>query len=156
MPSAEQRYDVEGPGEEDEETVGGLSWRAKVWQLGKARGEDGKEKEGAGVEWIDFGVSFVRLKKHNITGSKRILARHSKTGHIVMVSGMAIGGIWRANGGHLKNFAFFPQLSPKAVDKAISFVGVSNGKPASFKMRLQTAEQAAQLLKTWKALIETE
>lgn len=95
VPSAEQRYDVEGPGEEDEETVGGLSWRAKVWQLGKARCEDGKEKEGAGVEWIDFGVSFVRLKKHNITGSKRILARHSKTGHIVMVSVMDIGGIQR-------------------------------------------------------------
>ena len=95
IPSAEQRYDVEGPGEEDEETVGGLSWRAKVWQLGKARCEDGKEKEGAGVEWIDFGVSFVRLKKHNITGSKRILARHSKTGHIVMVSGMDIGRIQR-------------------------------------------------------------
>ena len=95
VPSTEQRYDVEGPGEEDEETVGGSSWRAKVWQLGKARGEDGREKEGAGVEWIDFGVSFVRLKKHQITGSKRILARHSKTGHIVMVSGMVIGGIQR-------------------------------------------------------------
>ena len=93
VPSAEQRYDVEGPGEEDEETVGGSSWRAKVWQLGKARGEDGKEKEGAGVEWVDFGVSFVRLKKHKTTGSKRILARHSKTGHIVMVSSMYIGGI---------------------------------------------------------------
>ena len=54
VPSSEQRYDVEGPGEEDEETIGGTSWRAKVWQLGKARGEDGKEKEGAGVEWVDF------------------------------------------------------------------------------------------------------
>jgi hypothetical protein len=95
VPSAEQRYDVEGPGEEDEETVGGSSWRAKVWQLSKARGEDGKEKEGAGVEWVDFGVSFVRLKKHKTTGSKRILARHSKTGHIVMVSGMDIDGIQR-------------------------------------------------------------
>ena len=95
VPSAEQRYDVEGPGEEDEETVGGSSWRAKVWQLGKARGEDGREKEGAGVEWIDFGVSFVRLKKHKVTGSKRILARHSKTGHIVMVSDMDIGSIQR-------------------------------------------------------------
>ena len=83
---SEQRYDVEGPGEEDEENIGGTSWRAKVWQLGKARGEDGKEKEGAGVEWVDFGVSFVRLKRHKATGSKRILARHSKTGHIVMVS----------------------------------------------------------------------
>jgi hypothetical protein len=61
-------------------SAGGTSWRAKVWQLGKARGEDGKEKEGAGVEWVDFGVSFVRLKKHKTTGSKRILARHSKTG----------------------------------------------------------------------------
>ena len=96
VPSAEQRYDVEGPGEEDEDTVGGSSWRAKVWQLGKARGEDGREREGAGVEWIDFGVSFVRLKKHKTTGSKRILARHSKTGHIVMVSGMDIGGIQRS------------------------------------------------------------
>lgn len=95
VPSSEQRYDVEGPGEEEEETVGGSSWRAKVWQLGKARGEDGKEKEGAGVEWIDFGVSFVRLKKHKVTTSKRILARHSKTGHIVMVSGTDIGGIQR-------------------------------------------------------------
>lgn len=93
VPSAEQRYDVEGPGEEDEETVGGASWRAKVWQLGKARGEDGKEKEGAGVEWVDFGVSFVRLKKHKTTGTKRILARHSKTGHIVMVSNMKIGAV---------------------------------------------------------------
>lgn len=93
VPSAEQRYDVEGPGEEDEETVGGTSWRAKVWQLGKARGEDGKEKEGAGVEWVDFGVSFVRLKKHKTNGSKRILARHSKTGHIVMVSSMKIGAV---------------------------------------------------------------
>ena len=95
VPSAEQRYDVEGPGEEDEETVGESSWRAKVWQLGKARSEDGKEKEGASAEWVDFGVSFVRLKKHKTTGTKRILARHSKTGHIVMVSGTDIGGIQR-------------------------------------------------------------
>ena len=93
VPSAEQRYDVEGPGEEDEKTVGGTSWRAKVWQLGKARGEDGKEKEGAGVEWVDFGVSFVRLKKHKTTGSKRILARHSKTGHIVMVSSTKLSAV---------------------------------------------------------------
>jgi hypothetical protein len=57
---------------------------------------------------------------------------------------------------HLKNFAFFPQLSPKVADKVISFVGVSNGKPASFRMKLQTAEQAAQLLKTWRILIDTE
>jgi hypothetical protein len=60
--------------------------------LGKARGSDGKEKEGASMEWVDFGVSFVRLKKHKTTDSKRILARHSKTGHIVMVSGVEIGG----------------------------------------------------------------
>jgi len=30
VPSSEQRYDVEGPGEENEETIGGTSWRAKV------------------------------------------------------------------------------------------------------------------------------
>ena len=50
VPSAEQRYDIEGPGEEDEETFGGTSWRVKVWQLGKAHGENGKEKERVGVE----------------------------------------------------------------------------------------------------------
>jgi nucleoporin NUP2 len=94
VPSIEQRYDVDGPGEEDEETIGGTSWRAKIWQLGKARGEDGKEKEGAGVEWSDFGVSFVRLKKHKTTGAKRILARHTKTGHIVMVSDVESGSVW--------------------------------------------------------------
>jgi hypothetical protein len=38
----------------------------------------------------------------------------------------------------------------------ISFVGVANGKPASFRLKLQTAEQAAQLFETWKELLDKE
>ncbi|KAG2099110.1 hypothetical protein BD769DRAFT_225335 [Suillus cothurnatus] len=109
-------HDDEGEGEEDEETTHIV--KAKVFKLSKTSDKS---------EWKDLGVGMFRLKKHKETGARRALMRNSATGRIIM------------------NFRLFVSLTPTLTKTMISFVGHDEGAPASFRIRVKTAEQAQEL-----------
>jgi nucleoporin NUP2 len=73
------QHNVEGEGEEDEETTHAI--KAKVFKMSKKK-EDGADKS----YWADLGVGMLRLKKHKESESRRMLLRNSSTGKIVIVS----------------------------------------------------------------------
>ena len=68
-------HDIEGEGEEDEETTHEI--RSKVFRMTK-------DKEGK-VQWSDLGVGMLRLKRHKTTLARRVLLRNSGTGKITIV-----------------------------------------------------------------------
>ncbi|KAG0698127.1 hypothetical protein DFH29DRAFT_1019689 [Suillus ampliporus] len=109
-------HDGEGEGEEDEETMHTV--KAKVFKLSKTSDKS---------EWKELGVGMFRLKKHNETGARRALMRNSATGRIIM------------------NFRLFASLTPTLLKTMVSFVGHDDGAPASFRIRVKSAEQAQEL-----------
>ncbi|KAH7888696.1 hypothetical protein F5I97DRAFT_737112 [Phlebopus sp. FC_14] len=109
-------HDEEGEGEEDEETMHVV--KCKVFRLLKTEDKS---------EWKDFGVGMLRLKKHKQTGARRVLMRNSSTGRILI------------------NFRLYNGLRPTVAKTMISFIGHDNGTPASFRIRVKSEEQAAEL-----------
>jgi nucleoporin NUP2 len=73
------QHDLEGEGEEDEETA--HSVKAKVYRMSK-KTEEGIEKS----YWADLGTGVLRLKKHKESPARRMLMRNSNTGKILIVS----------------------------------------------------------------------
>lgn len=109
-------HDGEGEGEENEETM--YTVRAKLYKLTKTSDKS---------EWKDLGVGMFRLKKHKENNARRALMRNSATGRIII------------------NFRLFETLSPTLTKLNVSFVGHDDGVPASFRIRVKTAEQAQEL-----------
>ena len=66
-------HDLEGQGEEDEETT--HSVKTRVYSLNKEEGT-----------WKELGLGMLKVKKHKETGAGRLLLRNSSTGKITIVS----------------------------------------------------------------------
>ncbi|EIN11692.1 hypothetical protein PUNSTDRAFT_141970 [Punctularia strigosozonata HHB-11173 SS5] len=111
-------HDGEGAGEEDEETTHAI--KSKLYKFVK------QEEESS---WTDMGVGILRLKKHKETGVRRVLMRNSSTGKVLV------------------NFKLHSGLKPTLAEKekVVAFVGPNGSGAASFKIRLKTLEQAAEL-----------
>ncbi|KAL5485101.1 hypothetical protein ACEPAI_7743 [Sanghuangporus weigelae] len=69
----ENPNDVEGEGEEDEETL--FTTRGKIYRFGK------KDDKPA---WIEVGVGMIRIKKKKTDASIRLLSRNTSNGKIMM------------------------------------------------------------------------
>jgi nucleoporin NUP2 len=87
--------DVEGEGEEDEETT--YTVKAKVFKFTT-------DREGAST-WAELGVGNLRLKKHKVTNARRVILRSSSTGKIII------------------NFRIYAGLQPKRTAKVVAFTG---------------------------------
>ncbi|PSS38043.1 hypothetical protein PHLCEN_2v128 [Hermanssonia centrifuga] len=119
-------YDTEGPGEEDEETAHQI--RSKVYKMSK--NSDGKS------EWNDLGVGVLRVKVHKEGGTRRLLLRNSSTGKVII------------------NFNVYKDMSPSVSKNTVAFVGREGGAPASYRLRVKTAEHANDLKKAIDKEIE--
>jgi len=109
-------HDQEGEGEEDEETTHAV--KSKVYKMIK-----GKE-----TKWGDMGVGILRLKKHKITGARRVFLRNSSTGKIII------------------NFRIYVGLQPTVSERTISFIGHGeDGTSIPFKLRVGKEESAVEL-----------
>jgi len=108
--------DVEGEGEEEEETL--HTSRVKVYKLGS------KENK---PNWAEMGVGMLRLKKHKQLGSKRLLSRNSATGKIMI------------------NFKLYKGLSCSLTKQSLGFVGHEDGKTVTYRVRLKDEADAAAL-----------
>ncbi|KAM6502075.1 hypothetical protein JOM56_002052 [Amanita muscaria] len=75
--SSPTAHDVEGEGEEEEETI--HSVRLKAHRMRKA-------DEKGGQAWVELGVGYLRLKRHKETDARRMLLRNSSTGKINIVT----------------------------------------------------------------------
>jgi len=114
-------HDEEGEGEEDEETT--HTTKSKVYKLVKDESsEDGKPG------WKDMGVGMLRLKKHKLSGSRRVLLRNSSTGKITI------------------NFNIYSGLNPSLGPKTVTFVGHDeNGISVTYRLRTPTEQHAMEL-----------
>ena len=65
-----------GAGEEDEETI--YEGRAKLWRHESRNG-------GAAKEFVEHGISIVKLKRHESTGKVRMLGRSDANGRVQIV-----------------------------------------------------------------------
>ncbi|PIL29732.1 hypothetical protein GSI_08171 [Ganoderma sinense ZZ0214-1] len=110
-------HDLEGEGEEDEETTHEI--RSKVFKMTKDK--DGK------AQWGDLGVGMLRLKRHKETDARRVLLRNSGTGKITI------------------NFLVHGGLNPTVSDKVVSFMGHADGASTPYRIRCKTADQAKDL-----------
>ncbi|KAG9316618.1 hypothetical protein JVU11DRAFT_2672 [Chiua virens] len=109
-------HDDEGEGEEGEEITHAV--RCKVFRLSKSQDKS---------EWKDLGIGIFRLKKHKETHVRRALMRNSNTGRILV------------------NFRMYAALKPSLAKTSISFIGIENGAPTSYRIRVKTEEQAGDL-----------
>ncbi|KAF9051074.1 PH domain-like protein [Hymenopellis radicata] len=112
-------HDVEGEGEEDEETT--YSVKLKAFKMTK-------DNEGKS-SWAELGVGFLRLKKHKETSARRMLLRNSSSGKI-----------------HI-NFNLYGNLKPiLPTKKSISFIGHDeHGAAQSYLLRTKVEEQTTEL-----------
>jgi len=110
-------HDVEGEGEEDETTV--HTSKVKVYRM--------VQKEGKS-EWAEVGVGMLRLKKHKEKEARRVLARNSANGKIML------------------NFKIYPGLNATRTKQALTFIGHHEGKMTTYRLRLKD-EPAAIALK---------
>ncbi|PPQ98722.1 hypothetical protein CVT24_003430 [Panaeolus cyanescens] len=119
-------HDLEGKGEEDEETV--HSVKLKAYRL--------KKDESGASKWAELGLGFLRLKKHKETGNRRVLLRNSANGRILL------------------NFRVYAGLNPTvmATKKGLSFIGHDEGQATSYLVRLPNEEATTQL----KAALDRE
>ncbi|KAH9951533.1 hypothetical protein B0H21DRAFT_179741 [Amylocystis lapponica] len=109
-------HDLEGEGEEDEETT--HETRSKVYKMVKDQ-----EKS----EWGDMGIGMLRLKRHKETGARRILLRNSSTGKIII------------------NFNIHPGMNTVVAGKTVSFMGHDAGAPMPFRIKVKSEDQADAL-----------
>ncbi|KAF9050113.1 hypothetical protein BJ165DRAFT_984605 [Panaeolus papilionaceus] len=119
-------HDLEGKGEEDEETV--HSVKLKAYRL--------KKDETGANKWAELGLGFLRLKKHKETDNRRVLLRNSANGRILL------------------NFRVYAGLSPTVMGtkKGLTFIGHDEGKATSYLVRLPNEEATTQL----KAALDRE
>ncbi|KAM5530777.1 hypothetical protein V8D89_015552 [Ganoderma adspersum] len=110
-------HDLEGEGEEGEETIHEI--RSKVFKLTQ-------DKEGK-AQWGDLGVGMLRLKRHKETDARRVLLRNSGTGKITI------------------NFLVHGGMNPTVADKVVSFMGHADGASTPYRIRCKTADQAKEL-----------
>ncbi|KAK2464207.1 hypothetical protein APHAL10511_003664 [Amanita phalloides] len=116
--SGPSAHDVEGEGEEDEETK--YSVKLKAYRMKKP-------EESGGQGWVELGIGYLRLKKHKETNARRMLLRSSSTGRICI------------------NFRLYPGLKVSQTKKSLTFIGHGNGIPQSYSIRLPDEDQARQL-----------
>ncbi|KAI0793179.1 hypothetical protein C8Q75DRAFT_548001 [Abortiporus biennis] len=119
-------HDMEGEGEEGEETTHEI--RTKVYKMTKG-------KSGT-PEWGDMGVGVLRLKKNIENGTRRMLLRNSSTGKIVI------------------NFNIYTGMKPDISKNVVSFIGhdysehvteENRGAATTYKLRVKTEAQAQDL-----------
>ncbi|KDR75152.1 hypothetical protein GALMADRAFT_249087 [Galerina marginata CBS 339.88] len=123
--SSHNPHDDEGEGEENEETIHNV--KSKVYRLSKA--EDGS------VKWVVLGSGILRLKKDKDTGARRMLARNSTNGKVII------------------NFALYSGLKPISQGKnALNFVGHDAGNSQTYSVRVANEDDAGQL----KSILERE
>jgi len=114
--------DVEGEGEEDEETT--YTVKAKVFKFTT-------DREGAPT-WSEMGVGMLRLKKHNVTNARRIILRSNTTGKIII------------------NFRIYGGLQPKRTAKTVAFTGHitspdTETQTVQYRLRVGTEAAAAEM-----------
>lgn len=115
-------WDVEGEGEEDEETV--KAARVKAFRMRK---KEEKDEEKATSAWIEIGVGFIRLKKHKETPARRLLLRNSYSGKIQM------------------NFALYPGLKASQTKKSLTLIGHDEaGESQTYSIRFQSEDVAKE------------
>ncbi|KAG8797331.1 hypothetical protein FRC16_009013 [Serendipita sp. 398] len=112
----EDKFDQPGPGEENEESL--FNVRGKVMKF-------------SGSAWADLGIGQIRVYKHKETGAKRIFARNSKSGRILL------------------NFAPFAKMEPKIDEQKANFMrmtGMDDGRLVKILIKLKEAKEAAELV----------
>ncbi|KIM21109.1 hypothetical protein M408DRAFT_29824 [Serendipita vermifera MAFF 305830] len=112
----EDKFDQPGPGEEMEENL--YNVRGKVLKFVENK-------------WVDLGIGQIRLYKHKETGAKRVFARNSKSGRILL------------------NFAPFSKMEPKVDDQNHKFMrmtGMDEGKLMKILVKLKEKSDAAELV----------
>lgn len=91
----------------------------------------GKVMRFSGSSWADLGIGQIRLYKHKETGAKRIFARNSKSGRIIL------------------NFAPFAKMEPKIDDTKAKFMRMTatdNGKLVKILIKLKEESEAAEFV----------
>ncbi|KAF8635241.1 hypothetical protein AX17_004014 [Amanita inopinata Kibby_2008] len=111
-------HDVEGEGEEEEETTHSVKLKAH-------RMKKGDEKGGPG--WVEIGVGVLRLKRHKETSARRMLLRNGATGKISI------------------NFMFYAGFKVTLAKRSLTFVGHENGVSQTYSVRLPNEDQARLL-----------
>ncbi|PVF95433.1 hypothetical protein CPB86DRAFT_875730 [Serendipita vermifera] len=112
----EDKFDQPGPGEEMEESL--FNVRGKVMRF-------------SGTNWADMGIGQIRIYKHKETGAKRIFARNSKSGRILL------------------NFAPFAKMEPKIDDHKAKFMrmtAMDEGKLVKILVKLKEEKEASGLV----------
>ncbi|OCH91445.1 hypothetical protein OBBRIDRAFT_886965 [Obba rivulosa] len=123
--SSQSIHDMEGEGEEHEETMHEI--RSKVFKMVKHSDKS---------EWGDMGVGILRLKRHRETESRRLLLRNSSTGRVAI------------------NFIIYAGMTPTVQKNVVSFIGHDEGASTAFRIRTKTDEQANALKKALDREIE--
>lgn len=119
-------HDIEGEGEEDEETKHEV--RTKVYRM--------MTKQDESQQWTDVGIGMLRVKAHKQTGTRRLLLRNSSTGKITI------------------NFNVHGGMNPTVAKNVVSFMGHDEGKSVAFKLRVKTTDQAEDLKNALEREIE--
>lgn len=116
--SSPTAHDVEGEGEEEEETI--HSVRLKAHRMRKA-------DEKGGQAWVELGVGYLRLKRHKETDARRMLLRNSSTGKINI------------------NFKLYPGFKVTQTKKSLTFIGHDSGVAQTYNVRLPNEDQIREL-----------
>jgi len=114
-----------GAGEEHEETV--YEARAKLWKHDDVSSKDPAGKETTKKEFVEHGISIVRLKKDTKSGRVRVLGRSDANGKVQI------------------NFALFPTLNIKLEKAFLTFLAFDGTEPKLFRLKLRSAETAGKL-----------
>jgi len=112
----EDKFDQPGPGEEMEESL--FNVRGRIMKF-------------SGNSWADMGTGQIRLYKHKETGAKRVFARNSKSGRIIL------------------NFTPFMKMEPKIDDQKAKFMRVTvmdEGKLVKVLIKLKEESDATALV----------
>ncbi|KAH8119260.1 hypothetical protein DFH11DRAFT_1722790 [Phellopilus nigrolimitatus] len=119
----ENPNDLEGEGEQDEESL--HTSRVKIYKFGKKDGQP---------HWAEVGVGMLRIKKHKVSGAKRMLSRNSANGKIMM------------------NFKLYSGLKVTRSKQVLNFVGHDEGVNTTYRVRVKDEAGAIAL----KEAIEKE
>ncbi|KAL5507172.1 hypothetical protein ACEPAH_6628 [Sanghuangporus vaninii] len=112
----ENPNDVEGEGEEDEETL--FATRGKIYRFGK------KDDKPA---WIEVGVGMIRIKKKKTDASIRLLSRNTANGKIMM------------------NFKLYTGFRISQTKSILNFVGHDeSGSSVTYRVRVKDEAGATE------------
>ncbi|KAL5523886.1 hypothetical protein ACEPAG_8059 [Sanghuangporus baumii] len=112
----ENPNDVEGEGEEDEETL--FTTRGKIYRFGK------KDDKPA---WIEVGVGMIRIKKKKTDASIRLLSRNTSNGKIMM------------------NFKLYTGFKISQTKSILNFVGHDeSGSSVTYRVRVKDEAGATE------------